>query len=48
MKELNLIDIYRQIHPTTKSFTYESKALNFSLFLVRCLAVSRAQKFEHQ
>ena len=27
MKELNLIDIYRQIHPTTKSFTYESKPL---------------------
>ena len=28
MEELNLIDIYRQIHPTTKSFTYESKPLN--------------------
>ena len=28
MDELNLIDIYRQIHPTTKSFSYESKPLN--------------------
>ena len=28
MEELNLIDSYRQIHPTTKSFTYESKPLN--------------------
>lgn len=28
MEELNLIDVYRQIHPTTKSFTYESKPLN--------------------
>ena len=26
--KLNLIDIYRQIHPTTKSFSYESKPLN--------------------
>ncbi|CAH3144001.1 unnamed protein product, partial [Porites lobata] len=44
MEELNLIDIYRQIHPTTKSFAYESKPLNlksridfFSLFLVLCV-----------
>ena len=28
MDELNLIDIYRQIHPTTKTFSYESKTLN--------------------
>ena len=28
MEELNLIDIYRQTHPSTKSFTYESKPLN--------------------
>ena len=28
MDELNLIDIYRQIHPIAKSFTYESKPLN--------------------
>ena len=28
MEELNLIDFFRQIHPTTKSFTYESKPLN--------------------
>ena len=54
MEELNLIDIYRRIRPTTKSFTYESKTLNvksridFSLFLVLCLAASRVQKFEHQ
>ena len=27
MEEINLIDIYRQLHPTTKSFTYESKPL---------------------
>ena len=44
MEELNLIDTYREIHPTTKSFTNESKPLNlkskidFSLFLVLCLA----------
>ena len=30
MDELNLIDIYRQIHPTTKSFSYESKPLNLN------------------
>ena len=28
MDELDLIDIYRQIHPTTKPFSYESKPLN--------------------
>ena len=28
MDELNLIDIYRQIHPIAKSFTYESKPFN--------------------
>ena len=28
MEELNLIDIYRQINPTKKYFTYESKPLN--------------------
>ena len=28
MDELNLIDIYRQIHPIAKSFTCESKPLN--------------------
>ena len=28
MEELNLIDCYREKHPTTKSFTYESKPLN--------------------
>ena len=27
MDELNLTDIYRQLHPRTKSFTYESKTL---------------------
>ena len=27
MEEINLIDVYRQLHPTTKSFTYESKPL---------------------
>ena len=26
-KEINLIDIYRKIHPRNKSYTYESKAL---------------------
>ena len=31
MDELNLIDIYRQIHPTTKSFSYESKPLNLKI-----------------
>ena len=28
MEELNVSDIYQQIHPTTKSFTYESKPLH--------------------
>ena len=28
IEEINLIDIYRQLHPSTKSFTYESKTLN--------------------
>ena len=28
MAELNLIGIYQQIHPTTRSFTYKSKPLN--------------------
>ena len=27
MKEINLIDIYRTIHPKNKTFTYECKAL---------------------
>ena len=31
MEDLNLIDIYRQIHPTTKSFTYESKPFKFKI-----------------
>ena len=54
MEELNLIDIYRQINPTKKYFTYESKPLNlksridFFLFLVLSLAASRTQEFEHQ
>ena len=28
MSELNLIDIYRKLHPKTRSFTYESKTIN--------------------
>ena len=28
MDELNLVDIYRNLHPSVKSFTYESKPLN--------------------
>ena len=28
MKELNLNDIYRELHPKSKSFTYVSKSLN--------------------
>ena len=28
MKELNLTDIYRELHPKSKSFTYVSKLLN--------------------
>ena len=28
MKELNLADIYRILHPNTKTCTYESKSLN--------------------
>ena len=27
MEELNLVDIYRKLHPNTKAFTYESKSL---------------------
>jgi len=34
MDELTLIDIYRQIHPTTKSFSYESKPLNLKSRIV--------------
>ena len=29
MNELNLIDIYRKLYPKTRSFTYESKTINF-------------------
>ena len=32
MEELNLIDTYLQTHPSTKSFTYESKPLNLKLW----------------
>ena len=28
MNELNLLDIYRKLHPKTRSFKYESKAIN--------------------
>ena len=28
MNELNLIDIYRKLHPKSRSFTYESKTIN--------------------
>ena len=28
MEEINIIDIYRQLHPSSKSFTYESRPLN--------------------
>ena len=31
MKELNLTDIYRELHPKSKSFTYISKSLNLKL-----------------
>ena len=41
MDELNLIDIYRQIHPTTKSFSYESKPLNLKLRIDFCV-ISRS------
>ena len=27
MKAVNLVDIYRRIHPKNKTYTYESKAL---------------------
>ena len=27
MDELDLVDIYRKLHPNTKAFTYESKSL---------------------
>ena len=30
MDELNLVDIYRNLHPSIKSFTYESKPLNLN------------------
>ena len=31
MKHLNLNDIYRTIHPNTKTYTYESKSLTLKL-----------------
>ena len=31
MEELNLTDIYRELHPKSKSFTYISKSLNLKL-----------------
>ena len=47
MDELNLIDIYRQIHPTTKSFSYESTPLNLKSrinFLVILRSISSCVK----
>ena len=44
MEELNLIDIYRQIHPTTKSFTLRIKTFKFKIkdrfsISIRCESV---------
>ena len=50
MDELNLIDIYRQIHPTTKSFSYESKPLNLKSridFFVISRSISSCVKSVH-
>ena len=33
-KELNLTDIYRTIHPSTRTYTNESKSLRLVVFLV--------------
>ena len=50
MDELNLIDIYRQIHPTTKSFSYESKPLNLKsridFFVISCSLSSCVKNVE--
>ena len=37
MKELNLTDIYRELHPKSKSFTYVSKSLNLKSRIDYCL-----------
>ena len=39
IKEINLVDIYREMHPKNKSYTYESKPLKLKsridFFLIR-------------
>ena len=49
MNELNLIDIYRKLHPKTRSFTYESKTINLkSRILLDFILVSRPISMEVQ
>lgn len=47
MNELNLIDIYRKLHPNTKSFTYESKTINLKS-RIDFILVSRSISIEVQ
>ena len=47
MSELNLIDIYRKLHPKTRSFTYESKTINLKS-RIDFILVSRSISIEVQ
>ena len=47
MNELNLIDIYRKLHPNTKYFTYESKTINLKS-RIDFILVSRSISIEVQ
>ena len=50
MEEMNLVDVYRQLHPTTKSFTYESKPLKvrsrIDFFPISCPLSNHVRKTE--
>ena len=50
MEELDLVDIYRKLHPNTKAFTYESKSLKLKsridYFLVSDTIVVNAKRAE--
>jgi len=52
MEELDLVDIYRKLHPNTKAFTYESKSLKLNsridYFLVSNTIAINAKRAEIQ
>ena len=41
MRELNLTDIYRELHPKSKAFTYTSKSLSLKS-RIDCFLISRS------